>query len=231
MAWVAEENFDSYSDGDLPANNGGTGWSNSWQDVFQGTDTDVQGTTTYQGAKAAQYVGSTASAVQRSLTTAVSSGVMYIALRAAQTNGGGFSVSLRNSSDSGIINIQFDAVDGRGTTGNIYLLGRSGGTPTVATIVSGYSANTWYAIRLTFDTGADTFSAAGSSGAYGSGGSYGTESTTLNTLSSGDAARIQLSAESTTADYFVDYISGTDPLTASAGGATFFPTLLTLGVG
>ena len=49
MSWTAIENFNSYADGDLNGENGGSGWSGAWSGSV---NYDIQGTTTYEGAKA-----------------------------------------------------------------------------------------------------------------------------------------------------------------------------------
>lgn len=204
--WSSEADFNDLSDGDLNGQAGGTGWTGNW-----GTDTDydVQGTTVYEGTKAVIYNGTTGGNIQRALTSSVSGdSVIYFAIRAAQTNGGGARFQLNSRS-----HIQFDAVDTFGTVGNIYLLS----SPSSAiTLVSGYSANTWYVIRLTFNTTTGVHSAAVSTDAFGTDGTFGTESSSGTMFGTGDITLFQINTEGTSADYYLDYISDTSPFSAAS---------------
>ena len=77
--WSATDNFDSYSNGDLNTQNGGTGWSAAWSGA---TSYDVQGTTTYSGAKAVQFVHAAGDQqIDRTLTTVVNAGIVSIRMR------------------------------------------------------------------------------------------------------------------------------------------------------
>jgi len=77
MPWVATDNFDSYSNGDLNGANAGSGWSGAWSGS---TNFDVQGTTVYQGAKAVQ-CASGGVEIERTVTTSVTEGTVYVAMR------------------------------------------------------------------------------------------------------------------------------------------------------
>lgn len=141
MAWVAVDNFDSYSDGDLNGDNGGSGFSGAWSaDLTY----DVQGTTVYQGTKAVTCAGVNVDAI-RTLTTGVSSGIVKIALRSTQfaNNVGGF--VLRESGSSKI----------RATleVGAIRL--QNGAQSASVDIVPSASANTWYEIHIEIDAAND----------------------------------------------------------------------------
>lgn len=80
MAWTATETFESYANGnDVNTLNGGSGWSGAWS----GTAGKyfIVNSPTYGGSSlAAQGANANANMV-RNLTTPVSSGVVYIAMR------------------------------------------------------------------------------------------------------------------------------------------------------
>src|SRR3990167_10083245 len=91
MAWVADADFNGLTDGNLTGQAGGSGWSNNWGDVgsFNPDNTNVQGTTVYEGAKAVRNADGL-SAIGRTLTTALTAGntgVIYLALRRTKTAG------------------------------------------------------------------------------------------------------------------------------------------------
>lgn len=143
MAWVAEDTFDSYSDGDLHGNNGGTGWAGAWN--ADGAY-DVEGTTVYQGAKAVTGVNANANA-SRTLSSSTDSGVIYFALRmsthGAGTGDAAFDLRTNGGADNRI-RTQF-----RGDSGNVTISDGGG----VATIITGFDAGTFYLFEVTFDAG------------------------------------------------------------------------------
>lgn len=140
MAWTATENFNSYADGDLNGKNEtGTGWSGAWSgDV----DFDVQGTTVFEGSKAVTAVSANGEIV-RVLTTAVSTGTMYVAV---QHNGtGDASFRLRNASSVIIVRVDFNGTD-------IVTFNNE----TSTTLVSSYSTSQFFVFEITLN-GDDTF--------------------------------------------------------------------------
>lgn len=195
MAWTAVEDFNSYSDGDLPGNNGGSGWSGAWSGS---ANFDVQGTTVYEGAKAIE--NTTSSNVSRSLTTALSGDghKVYVAHRRTANNSGQSVIGFDNSVPVHRVTIVFNA------SGNIV----GDGT----TILAGYSANTWYVLRVTLNTDADTYTVAYSTDAYGSVGTFSSESPaiTMGGASSTDITAIFLDID-VGGDGYWDYISGSNP--------------------
>lgn len=196
MAWVAVDNFDSYSDGDLNGNNGGTGWAAAWSGS---TNYDIQGTTTYQGAKAVKNSTAATGSITRQLTTGVSdSGILYIAIRRSVNNAGEHRTNIRNQSNQNSAQIIMDA------SANIYI----GVGGTTATIVSGYSTDTWYLIRLTFDVSTDTYT-----GAYHTGSAWSSESSSVpftNTATSINYIAFDRSADA--GDNYWDIVTGASPI-------------------
>lgn len=196
MAWVATDNFDSYSNGDLNGGSGGSSWSTNWSGS---TSFDVQGTTVYQGSKAITNTNNGEVSIQRTFS-AVSDGVVYFAVRKTSNSAGGFLISLRNSSDSSRGYVFFD------NSSNIIA-----GT---GTVLSGYSANTWYVIRLTFNATLGTYSAAYSTDAFGTAGTFSADSTPAVMGNTGDITRIQFAHDydgGTGVTSYFDYISPTSP--------------------
>jgi hypothetical protein len=130
------DNFNSYSDGDLAGNNGGSGWSAAWSGS---ANHDVQGTVTYEGAKAVQNSVGTGN-ISRTFTSR-SSGVVRVAMRRS-SNGSGQSRILAEDSGG---TTQY-AVE-MASTGQFVLKSTEGDTN-----VAAYSADTWYVVDLEFDT-------------------------------------------------------------------------------
>lgn len=199
MAWVAEENFNSLSDGDLNGQGGGSGWSANWSG---GTNYDVQGSTVYEGAKAVQGVNANQN-ITRALTTAVSAGVVYWAMRCNMGPTGDAAVDLKTGGNI-YARIQFRS-DG-GSPANILVA-----TGTAQnTIVSGFS-NIWYVIELTIIS-TSSFSIRVHNGTSWSS-SFGPY--TSNTTGSVDTVQFNSGGDQT---LYVDTFTATDP-TAAAGPA------------
>lgn len=139
MAWVATDDFNSYSDGSINGANGGSGWSAGW--VLASGGIDVEGTTVYEGAKAVTANTSAADLASRALTSTVTAGTMYIAMRASATTAIGFTI-LEDGAGIGKMYIKFDS------DGNIKIFDNGGG---VYQTIQAYSADTWYIIGINFD--------------------------------------------------------------------------------
>lgn len=206
MAWVAEENFDSYSVGDLTGNNGGSGWSGAWGVVLSDTLYDVVTDDFYGGTKSVK--GVNAANLSRGLTTGVSSGVLYYAHK--YTSGSsdaklGFWVTPHSALAYYIL---FNA-------GNISCQG--------TTLVSGFSTSTWYLFEVTL-TGSNTLDVR-----YHDGTSWSTAVTGLAYTNSGSITGINFNCGSPTT-FYTDSITATNPL---SGGSTPYrrrPNLLLMGV-
>jgi hypothetical protein len=211
MAWTAVETFNTYSDGDLAGNNGGSGWSGAWVNAASEV-INVQGTTVYEGAKAVSNNGAGNYFYTRDLSSSVGGdgNVIYVAIRRSSTSTGELSFSIRNASNGSKWAVRLNA------SGNLTLVGA-----TTTTVLAGYSANTWYAIRLTFNVTSDTAVVAYSTSGYQSGGSWSSDSSSVAAANTGNVDRIGLGGDlgSTT---LYDYISGVDPL--PAGGLTTVKT-------
>jgi hypothetical protein len=207
MAWVAEELFDSYADGNLAGNNGGTGWASAWEETYLPNNLQVQGTVKYQGAKGVSCTNAAGTASRRQLAADVSGAfVVYVGVRAHQTNGGGGTLNLRSAA-GGRAYVQFDVVDGQGTVGDISI----NGTDTKKVVT--YTANTFYVIRLTGNTTTGKFTAAYSTDAYGTAGTFSGESAECTMYSTGDLRYCTINPG---AGYDFDYISPTSPFSTTA---------------
>lgn len=204
MAWTAVDDFNSYSDGDLNTLNGGTGWNGAWSGS---SNFDVQGSTVYEGSKAV--TNTVSSNISRSLTTPVSGdgNVMYIAMRKTTNNDGGMRLLLDSAGDRRV-SISFNS------GGNI--LGE-------ATTITSYSANTWYVLRITLNTDANTYTVATSTGAYGSASTFSADSSAIamTGASGGDIATVIFDVD-VGGDAFYDYISGTSPFGESSQNANWY---------
>lgn len=206
MAWVATDDFNGYSDGSISGLNGGSGWSAGWS-LASGT-IDVQGTTTYEGAKAITANTSAADLVSRALTSTVTVGTMYIAMRASATTVVGFTI-LENGAGTGKMYIKFDS------DGNIKIFDNGAGAYQT---IQAYSANTWYLIAIDFDnTGQpNKYRAKVDNGSY-------TSYYTVNGGSYTSISHIRLETDTGTGSVFWDRISDTAPTTAVS---TSYLTLL-----
>lgn len=195
-AWVAHESFEGYTDeSDLAGQSGGSGWSAGW--VNAATNLERADTATaYQGTVSARVVsGGGNTFYTRALTTAESgSGVMYVAMRNSVTNSGINSFTLRS-------NTGFRTVVQLNASGNL--------TVGSATLLAGYSANTWYLIRITYNVAAGTYT-----GAYWTGAAWSSETASQTMGNSGNLTMVGIGGDTGSGLSFVDYISGTNPIAA-----------------
>ena len=213
MAWVAEENFDSYSDNvDIAGKTGGSGWSAGWvngaTELIRSTTDQAQG-----GSVSAEVVSGTGNTFYtRLLTTEISSGtgITYVAMRMSVNNSGTNVFSIRSSA-GGRISLNFLS------NGNIISLAE--------TLVTGFTVNIWYVFRITWNFTAGTYTVATSA----DGGAYGSESASISMANSGNFDRVALAGDSGSGFSFTDTISATDPLAVvvthlqggPTGGASF----------
>ncbi len=99
MAWVATDNFDSYGNGNLSGNNGGSDWTSSWSTVGTGTwEPQVQSTVVIQGSKTIAMTPDAGSdrGAERSFTAITSGTMSFYARRTSKT--GRFYISFLSSS-------------------------------------------------------------------------------------------------------------------------------------
>lgn len=220
MAWVAEEDFE-YSNGtDLTSQTGGSGWSAAW--AKGGTTTKVADTSV-KYANTASLKGVSASVGtgnhERQLTTDLTGdgNILYFALRRSSSSSGSHRVNFRNTTDSGRIDVWM------ASDGNIYLKGLPSGTQ--RTLVSGYSVDTWYVIRLTINVTSATATAAVSTDAYNTAGTFGTESAS-SAFTAGNLRYVLLDTDpngvGSGVTMYWDYISPTSPF-STGGASTFVP--------
>lgn len=217
MAFVSEENFDSYADeANLAGASGGSGWGGNWTNGAVNlirSDTAI----TYQGAAAARVItsGGGNTFYTRLLTSAISdNGITYVAMHKSVNNAGENAFTLRSSVGQRC-NITMNA------SGNV----TSQGT----TILTGYTANTWYVFRITFSVTAGNYTVAYSTDPFGSAGTFSAESSTITMANSGNIDRVGLGGDTHAGTCHTDYISATTPF--SAGGSSLTPTLMMMGVG
>lgn len=192
MAWVAEETFDSYSDGDLNGNNGGSGWSAAW---VAGVAYDVQGTTTFNGSsKAVTGVNANQNAT-RTLTSSVASGTLYVAMRNS-TGSGDFQFDLKVSA---VNVIRLSLRDDSGTY-KCMVFGSS-----TTTIINPADTSIFYLFEIILN-GNDTIDIR-----YHNGTSWSSYTTGIAYNGSGNIDQIGINS-GISQTIFIDYISPTNPI-------------------
>ena len=193
MAWVADADFNALSTADLNGQGGGSGWSGNWSGD---TDFDVVTTAPYEGAKHVSAVNANGN-MARTLTTSVSSGVVYCAMR--NTTGGG--------------DAQIDFKVGASAALRLSLRD-SGGFKCLAmaavntTVIASPSTSTWYLFEITFNSD-DTFDIR-----YHDGSSWSTPITGLSQGVSGSIESVAFNHGGGQTCYH-DYISPTNPTSSS----------------
>ena len=202
MAWVADADFNGLSVADLNGQSGGTGWSAAWSGS---ANYDVQASVAYEGANGVQ--NASGSNISRALTTEISGSadIVYFAMRKTSVSAGGAKMRLLNPSGDIRVQIIMDP------SGNIEAT--ASGT---VRILTGYSADTWYAFRVTTNIGAGTYTVATSTDAYGTNGSFGTESSSCTMSNTGNIGQVMLDADTGNTCYW-DYISPTTPFVTPSG--------------
>jgi len=207
-AWAGIDNFDSYGDGDLHGESGGSGWSDAWGGS---TAYDVQGTTTFGGStKAVQHDTSSTGTIVRTLTSSVDSGDLYYAIR---------------TDDASLDGIQFEIQDGA-TLGGAVSFENDGGatyqirvsTHAVADILESLAADTWYIININFVSSTQFKVRAKVEG--GSFNAYSSDLTYINSVNNPD--RLDMTSfpiGSGQVNLYIDEIGTTDPDAAAAGPA------------
>lgn len=210
-AWTATDTFDSYSNGDLNTQNGGTGWSGAWSGA---TSYDVQGTTTYSGAKAIQFVHAAGDQViGRTLTTAADSGILSIRMRKETADNINTIVLHDGGQVDGVnnaISVGFgSSAAPAGSEGDIYIAGT-----TTVNLLTTYSLSTWYLIEIELD-GANT-RARGRVNS-GSWSSYVTMSNSKAQVT--DVVLAKGASGASTGDFYYDEIGGSISASASAAGS------------
>jgi hypothetical protein len=201
MAWVATDNFNSYSDGDLSTLNGGTGWSAGW--VNGGTAVlSVQGTTVFEGSKALSCADASNSMFYyRQLTTAVGTdgNKLYGAIRRGLNNSGEANINLRTDTQSRL-SLSMRA------TGIIELAGS-----TTTTLAASYTTGTWYVFRITINASANTATAAYATNTFGGSMVWSAESSAVTMANSGDLTRFAWFRDPNAGTDYFDLVTGTDP--------------------
>lgn len=142
-AWVAVDNFNSYSDGELGGDNGGTGWSDAWEAIF-GSGFMVEGSVTNEGAKAISFSDSVQSIAwyKRDLTQSVSSGIVSFAMRLNDLDNSDVEASFTDTSfEHGRVRM--------GNSGALILSTNDG--EAVLRDNGFFFANVWYTIHVEID--------------------------------------------------------------------------------
>ena len=159
MAWAATETFDTLTDGDLSGQGSGTGWSGNWSQVAGTGTATVQGTVTQSGAKGVKIAdtgGTGEVQIVRQLASATTSGVARCYFRSATTNDNNIDFRLLQGSaevDS-LCSVRLES------TGNIEMVyGDGAGGNASLVVMSSYSADTWYAIDIEYDTSINQYRA------------------------------------------------------------------------
>jgi len=181
MAWVATENFESYSAGALAGNNGGSGWTSAWTSLSN-DDWQVGTTTVCGGSKNAVDTVTSGDATSRiyrdfaALSGTTNEVQFYLAASSATTDN--IQVQFANSSSASRIEIQMG--EGVGGGGDIELVGA-----TSQSLATSFSANTCYLVTVDIDVTNSRARAKLDGGAYTS---Y------VSLANSGDITRLILTA-------------------------------------
>lgn len=158
MAWIAEDNFNSYSNGDLGTLNGGTGFSAGWVDNG-GTISVADTPANFEGNKGVTASASASAIYDRALTSTVTAGTAYIHMKSSSASSIFFFILTEGG--NGRMYIKFDS------DGNIKIF--SNGSGTYITLCA-YQVDTWYEIAIDFNTAtnANSYRASVNGGAYSS---------------------------------------------------------------
>lgn len=195
MTWVATADFNGLTNGDLNGQGGGSGWSANWSG---NTEFDVEGGTVFEGTKAVEDVTNASRTISRDLTSSTTSGVLYVALRKSTTSAVTWSFRLQAT---GTILFSID-MDGSSQ------LAIANGLFSNQVLVNPFSINTWYTIRVTFDS--SNVTAAYSTAAFGAAANWSAESPAYG-RNSGSVNRVLISRSTGVANCYIDYISDTSP--------------------
>jgi hypothetical protein len=195
MAWVAEDDFNSYGTGDLNGGSGGGGWGANWSGSV---NFDTTTSPTWEGSDA--ITNASGSNISRNIVTALSTDghVVYFAMRKTSTSAGGNKVRFTSS---GTIRAQIMLNSSGNCTATT-----SGGT----SVFTGYSANTWYAFKVTLDVSSGTYDVDYSTDAYGAEGTWTAGASGISLENSGNIDNVQFDSDTGNTNYW-DYISGTSP--------------------
>jgi len=146
MAWVAEEDFESYAAGDnWHGGSGGSGFSAAWVIGDTGQEYDIVSSPALEGSRSARTsnsAGDGTGSYQRSLTSTTTTGSVYFLIRTnefAAANGVRF--GLHTVGDTNEYNV--DLINGQ------LILKSSGGDQV---IVTGLSTDVTYEVELVYDT-------------------------------------------------------------------------------
>lgn len=212
MAWVAIEDFNSYTPAgtSLSGGAGGSGWgANTWS-LSGGTL--VSDSTAYEGAFSvkATSAGLGGNNAERRLGTDLSgSFTFYCVIWKDVSNSGEMRWNFRDTGDNGRFSVVMDASD------NIVLRSETGGTS--QTIKTSYATSTFYVIKLVGDTAAGTVNGAWSTDAYGSAGSF-SSATSDATFTAGDLRFVLVdfgASAGTGSTSRWDYLSPTNPFVST----------------
>jgi len=168
------DNFDSYSDGDLHAENGGSGWAGAWSGS---TYFDVQGSVTRSGAKAVEMVSdATEPSIFRQLSAAADAGDIYFSFRRSGADDQ-FGLAFRSggtASGDAAFEVKWE------NDGDLVLIGT-----TTVNIATGAGTGTWYDIHVNI-VSTTTCRARAKTASAGAWGAYSSTVTYKNTKNSFD---------------------------------------------
>lgn len=178
-AWIATDNFDSYSAGaSLNTVNGGTNWTAAWVAVSATSETAPAGMTGISG----KVTGATGTA-HRPFTSATGVTEMYFRIRANETNLD-HRIGIQENGVAERIQVTFNSA------GNIVGNG---------TTIQAYSANTTYVVGLKWGHNGTNYAVSINGGAYSADIAISGGSTTMN--------NIYFDTASSAGTYYVDDIS------------------------
>ena len=197
MAWVAEENFDSYSTGDLDGGAGGSGWSSAW--AAQNANEMLVSTGQYLNSPNSLNTSDSGGAgdYRRPLTTSFATGTLY------------FAFYVTAGAAEFVLNLRAGGLATMGITlaanGDIKVLAR---TPSIAWYTVGtFSDDTMYIMEMDIDTTSDQYRVRWKE----EGGEYGAYSSYYTPRNTSSITQITLNSNPTSFAVYIDAISATDP--------------------
>lgn len=202
-AWVAEDTFDSYANASALTGSGGTSFTGAWG-IHRSVNTWTnENSTVFQGTIAVQ--NSNGGGRDRQLTSDISGSadVVYVSMRRTSASAGAIYFTLTPTTWNPPTTFDTRVTIALNSAGNIVADG--------TTVKSGYSANTWYTLRITLNVSGSTYKVAWSSAAFGASPGWSADTAAINMTSAGNIRFVDFEADSSAATGFIDNISGTSP--------------------
>lgn len=212
MAWVATENFESYSAGSaLNGASGGSNWNGNWASGGFFVSITAVSSPTISGTRCAEmFVNGTDNGSLSRAVTATTSGIMTFKLQRDTATAGAGIASLQATGGAAYVVLDGDGNWGGLGTGKIIVVN---GVSKVS--LGSWSANTTYTFVVDYDTTNNRYRVAIDGGAFSSYGAFsGVPSTGVTTLDFSETH----GGSAVNRKFYIDSID-------TSGGATYTPTL------